>query len=743
MNELKAMSSWKTAAEWSAERLAGLPATESGLIRLSKRESWNDLGPSHARKRKGRGGGWEYHVSCLPDAAQADWQRRQRAAEATAVATRESVTVKARAAETSDKIAAHRRRVMEARGGLMVELRRREFLCGSTSKAIEGLLSEGRAGLLPPALRQMLSDAVEKGRGENPMPSRSRLYAWRAAYDQGGVNALLPEARPQESPQEVPAWMGGLLRHYGKPSKPSLTMALEMFTASLDNPKDAPSYDQARRALKALTGTGRYLDAHKGREGPLALKARMGFVRRTTEGMEPAEVYTADGKTFEAEVAHPVTGKPFRPEITAILDVTTRKLVGWSVDLAENSRGVAEALRHAAVTNGIAAIFYTDRGPGFRNKALDDRTQGILGRLGSTPTHSLPYVSQSRGIIERSHQTIWTRAAKSLPSYVGADMDREARMARDKRRDGELRVIGGSRLLPTWGEFVACVEAEAVAYNDRPHSALRIKDPETGRMRTASPNEVWADFVMRGFEPIMLPADEADDVFRQYVRRTCLRGEVRWNSNQYYHDALQPFDGMEVFVGIDVQDAERVWVRRADQDGEGMGPLICVAGYWNNKVRYKPHSLTEKAKEDRLKGQLRRAMDRVDKVDAEWREVALIDAEPAVPAPFIDLAPTEVVEMAPVANAPAVGHKALPGRRVHSSYIPHEDVELAAEAVAHPERMTVGWHRLLTFFLEGRHAEELLEGGGVDPDAVRKVLDDFVPPPAATAEQTDNTSRVA
>ncbi len=50
--------------EWfTAKTLAGLPGlpgTESAVIRRAKRENWQ------ARKRAGRGGGMEYHISSLP-----------------------------------------------------------------------------------------------------------------------------------------------------------------------------------------------------------------------------------------------------------------------------------------------------------------------------------------------------------------------------------------------------------------------------------------------------------------------------------------------------------------------------------------------------------------------------------------------------------------------------------------------------------------------------------------------------
>jgi len=67
------------------------------------------------------------------------------------------------------------------------------------------------------------------------------------------------------------------------------------------------------------------------------------YVSRDVSTMLPAELYQADGKTFNAEVAHPLHGRPFRPEITTIIDAKTRKVVGWSAALDESANAVADA----------------------------------------------------------------------------------------------------------------------------------------------------------------------------------------------------------------------------------------------------------------------------------------------------------------------------------------------------------------------------------------------------------------
>lgn len=59
------MMEWRTAAEWAELGLPDLPSTASALIRRAAREGWQ------RRDRAGRGGGFEYHFSSLPDKARA------------------------------------------------------------------------------------------------------------------------------------------------------------------------------------------------------------------------------------------------------------------------------------------------------------------------------------------------------------------------------------------------------------------------------------------------------------------------------------------------------------------------------------------------------------------------------------------------------------------------------------------------------------------------------------------------
>jgi putative transposase len=146
----------------------------------------------------------------------------------------------------------------------------------------------------------------------------------------------------------------------------------------LETGNKEPSYSKAHHYLHKIGA----VQASKGRVTGKDLRAMKPFRRRDTADMYPGDAYTADGHCFDAEVYHPFTGRAFRPEVTPVLDVATRKCVGWSIDLAESGLAVLDALRMACETHGIPAIFYTDNGSGFKNQMMSAPGTGLLNRLG-------------------------------------------------------------------------------------------------------------------------------------------------------------------------------------------------------------------------------------------------------------------------------------------------------------------------------------------------------------------------
>ncbi len=730
--------------------IKSFPGTKRGVNALVVREGWNSLPASLARQRSGRegGGGMEYHFSLLPAAMQA----RIAATEAqTALVVRHDVEAERDrrqvAALKSTALSAEQRKVLEARAEVLTSIEgyavshgqnrawgiaqfleaqaaytvrqeiegrreRGEFLTdrevASLGRPLELTRSEG-FGLQA----DVLAAANDRGAGRVKI-SRSAIYDWFRLRDHDGVVALAPVQTKR--PQPIPPGFAGFLRHYALPSKPTAAAALAEYMKGVTDPALALTIDQVNYVLRKKLNS---IEKNIGREGILTLRSRMAYIQRSTEDMWPTTVYTADGKTFDAEIADPVSYRPMRPEITSVLDVATRKCVGYAISRKENVIAVTEALRRSVSSHGICAIFYTDRGAGYKNKTFDGQATpdaavgGLMGRLGIAKMHALPYNSQAKGIIERFN-AYWNDLAKTMPSYIGADMDKEAGSRVHKASRREIAEFGRSRILPSWDEFVALVDSWIAAYNDRPHRGLpRFQDPESGRMRHMSPNEAWAAHVATGFEPVLVHPDDEDDLFRPYEIRTVSRGLVRWNTNDYFHADLEAWHEKRVMVGYDLTQADRVWVREFDEDSGLPGKLICVATYAGNKARYVPLTYQRAAEEGRVKGQLRRIEAKRDAA-LETLRAPLLEVQPTMPImPIVDpLPPRE----APVAFA----LQADPARQEAAPIA--SDADLARLVLADPGQLTEGRARILREALDRRSARELLRISGVDLDALWDLL---------------------
>lgn len=547
--------------------------------------------------------------------------------------------------------------------------------------------------------------------------SRATVYEWFSARDTGGITALAPALTKTEEP--ISEEFSAFLKFYCKPSKLAATEALEDYKA--ENPGSKLTIEHVRYTLRHKLND---IEKNVGREGLLTLRSRMAYIQRSTENLFPTTIYTADGKTFDAEVENPFSKKPFKPEITSILDVATRRCVGFSIALKENVISVTEALRNACCDHGIPAIFYTDRGPGYKNKTLDGDVNGLMGRLSITKMHALPYNSQAKGIIERFNGSVWNPLARKLPTYLGAEMDKEAAKIAHKATRSDLKEFGSSRLLPSWDDFRAMCENAIAKYNDRPHDGLpRFRDERTGKYRHYSPNEFWALHVADGFEPVPVDDDLRDDLFRPYEIRVARRGLVEWNTNHYYHAALERYHGEEVMVGYDFAQARYVWVREIDREEGQPGPLICVADFTGNKTDYVPRTFQQAAEDARHKGRVKRNEAKRRDIDAEYIAPYLLEETPIQPMPFIDIAP-EPVPAGPVlvidnSEAPsAASGAAETARRLTFA----TDEALAAWALENPEKLTANQVGVLRRCLQRQTTIELFRLSGIDVDALRNVI---------------------
>ncbi len=610
------MKQWYTAQELAG--LAGMPGTDRAIQIRAKKEAWE------GRRREGSKA-QEYAFASLP----ADTQSALLAAslaQAPAVVLPQAETLPAVVAGSVTELASWQRECAEARLAIVREIQRMAGTVGMT-RAVMEMVNRAGLGNLPDHLQGLVRVANAKA-GEGRTLSRSRLYDWCRLVDQAGSQSPVALLAPKARAQAIPAWASPLLKAWGQPQKPALTDVLDKLRQVL--PADQmPSYHQAYRFLTQRMGK---VDVQRGRMGSRELKNIKGFIRRDSSMLLPGDVYTADGHCFDAEVAHPMHGQAFRPEITAIIDVASRRLVGWSCDLAESRWAVLDALRCAAVRHGIPAIFYVDNGSGYCNDLMQAEGVGLLARLHTDMRHALPYNSQAKGVIERSHQTLWVKAAQKLPTFIGKSMDGEAKQKVHRLTRKDIAAVGSSRLLPTWSDFVAMAQAVVDEYNNTPHRALpKIHDAQINKRRHMTPNEAWALAERDGFQAEMLAAHEAQDLFRPYTLRTVRRCEIELFNNRYYSRDLEQYHGEQVQVGYEIHDATHVLVR--DMEGR----LIARADWNANKRDYFPQPVVEQARQQRMEGRLKRLKKQEAEIILEKKPAAVLEHLESVRIPGLDL----------------------------------------------------------------------------------------------------------
>lgn len=578
--------------------LSSLPCTHPALNRRAKLESWLW---KEIKAKGGKNGVRKEYI--LPDYALAELVSKKQDEYSKQLEIKGDNTDVANVVPTvsPELLADWQRDCGTARLAIVRHVLDMAELLGKT-KAIEKFANDSKNGLLTATLTDTVRQANAKaGQNGNAKVSRATLFNWLKLAENAGDNSLVAVLAPKHRDVTMPVWGATLLKLWGQPTKPSLSMVMRELVNVMGG-ENVPSYAQASYFLRTHVGN---VELERGRMGARELKNIQPFIRRDTSELFPTDVYTADGHTFDAEVAHPISGRPFRPEITAIIDVASRKLVGFSIDLAESGLAVLDAIRTAVCTNGVMALFYVDNGSGYKNAMMSRDGSGLMDRLGSTLTHSLPYNSQAKGVVERSHQSIWIQAAKRLPTYIGVDMDKEAKQKVFKKTRKDIATFGESKLLLAWDDFMTLCHDEMQRYNNRPHHAHpRRHNKLTGRKEHLTPQQVWDEklAMMVNLGKPMVQVHEADmvDLFRPYIERKVLRGEIKMFNHVYFSRDLEQYHGETVHVGYDIHDASQVWVRDVS------GRLLAVAKFEANTRAYFAQPVIEQAHEKRALGQLKR-----------------------------------------------------------------------------------------------------------------------------------------
>ncbi|MGP4734342.1 MULTISPECIES: Mu transposase C-terminal domain-containing protein [unclassified Psychrobacter] len=617
------IKSYYTAKEIADMRLKSLPTFHRNVRTTAEKENWV------SRKRSGRGGGLEYAFDSLPADAQAEIKAKAYKALMPKQSTKAQRDIAMIANRSIDTLDSDQRATADARLRMTLLVDQYEVSAGSRTAAIK-LVSEMSRDLALPVdestdYNTVCATALAKTRGKAGVGVR-RLHQWclDAAKCETPTERLLALA-PQKQGQPVikptrMEWLPDFMAVYRNTNGLSMAEAYRTFELSYGAKHGAdavPHYDAVRRAMDKMPKYVREC----GRLTGASMKALKTYVKRDWSTLVNNDVWTGDGHSLKMKVAHPDHGKPFTPELTLIMDTASRYIVGWSMAYSENMLAVGDALRHAMTKHGIPAIYYSDNGSGQKNKTFDTDVIGIFPRLGVHHETGIPGNPQGRGIIERVMKTIAQPIARQFETYHGpnVDSDTHRRISTATTSLANAQAAGREVLtpkqawakgkLPSWQQLLDVTEAVIHSYNtEHKHTALGNVTPAA--MRQHIFNQMDAEDI------IPLTEVEARDMFRPAVSRKVQRAWVTVYNNEYWHQALEAWDGKYVDIFIDQHDAATVIIR--DKDGS----YICDGVLNGNKRLAFPETLVERTKRQR-------AETRIKKLD-EKKAQAIAETRPAI-----------------------------------------------------------------------------------------------------------------
>ncbi len=395
-----------TAKELADMQLTSLPKFHANVREKAKRDGWI------SRKRSGRGGGVEYAFDGLP----VDVQKEIKAKQLKMLALGDSEQRKAR--REMRELAITKRNldeltladVKQADCRLLMALLVDKYAneMGKT-KATQYVSDLSRDLALPVDdvdYNEVCKKALSKQmKGKNGVGFR-KLKEWclEAKKCESGEDRLRVLAPQKQGRPVVPLvaieWLGDYMAIFRNKNGISQARAYRYFAQSYGakvGMANVPSINTVRRTLKRMP---KYV-LQQGRMTGSDLKTLRTYVKRDTSKLKNNDVWVGDGHSLKMKVAHPEHGRPFTPELTVIMDIASRYIVGWSLSYSESTIAVADALRYGMVNHGIPAIYYSDNGDGQTNKVLDDDLTGILPRLGVHHETGIAGNPQGRGIIER------------------------------------------------------------------------------------------------------------------------------------------------------------------------------------------------------------------------------------------------------------------------------------------------------------------------------------------------------
>lgn len=534
---------WWTPAQIAESGLPDLPKTRQGVDALAERLNWRGA-TKFARRRTGKGGGWEYSWKLFPNSAQR-------------ALIKQAVAPKAAAAKARDEVWAWFEALPQA----------------VKAKAEARLLVIQKIEALEPAIGRFL--AVEQVAKMEGAGART-IWSWFQMIDGIAPHDRLAYLAPRNRAAEK--------RPRAKECSPEFFEVLKSDYLRLEAP---PFTDCYRRAMRVAKDRGldtlpertmrRHLDAQVSRvtqvlarQGVDAVKRLFPSQTRDKTCLQALQAVNADFHKFDVFVRWPgQTGTIIRPQMVAFQDIYSGRILAWRIDQTPNSTAVMLCAGDMIEAWGIPEHVLLDNGREFAAKAItggaatrfrfkvkEDDIPGLFTALGCTIHWATPYSGQSKPI-ERAFRDMCQSIAKDprlAGAYTGNTVD--AKPENYGSRAVELE------------EFLKVVSEGIEEHNAREN---RRSEVAFGRSFNAVFDESYATAPIR-------KATEAQRrlwlLGAEGLRADAKSGMIRFQGNEFWEPWLTEFAGARVVVRFDPAD---LWsgVHIYAQDGAYLGHAEC------------------------------------------------------------------------------------------------------------------------------------------------------------------------
>ncbi len=505
------------------------------------------------------------------------------------------------------------RQIAVARADIVRVVQAHAQIGHSLTVAINTLQDKAHKGELSAHLMSQLRLVAKSGR---VCPARSALFDWVKTFSLEGESGLLPQHKGRVV--EAKPWYAFAIEFYCQPSKPDIASVHRLLVEEEGFDPLTCTYDQVLHYLHSLP-------AQFGAKSPARIGQKLyrltqkQYVKRCTDNALPGDVYMADGYRADVYLAHPMTGDIWRPELTVIMDLASRVVVGWRADEHESAIAVQNTFAESFAAHGhVPPIIYVDNGSGYINQFTADEVSGFYARAGVQDVvrtipgnpHGKGHVEQFFRIMKDDFLRLWQ------PQFYcgsGADPDALGKTVNDCKH--------GRAQPPSLAEFVAAFNHWLTRYHARPH-------PEN---KYVTRMQIWERLER------IAPVASVCELKRPAVQLMVRRAQVKHQARAYVHADLHAWNGQKVMLEYDLMD-NRVGVIRTLA-----GRLICDA-HLVEAINVVGTNRLQEARDKAQSAAEKRLQKKLDEVRARSGQMVDVDSitnvldMQALPAPAPDVA---------------------------------------------------------------------------------------------------------